>query len=80
VHVITGDAALGVPEDAPYDRAIITIGSLDIPPAWFSQLKLGGLLRRGGIGDVISVRDTMMNLVRRRCRWPGDLHARALHG
>ena len=44
VHVATGDAALGVPEDAPYDRAIITIGSLDIPPAWFSQLKPGGRL------------------------------------
>jgi protein-L-isoaspartate(D-aspartate) O-methyltransferase len=44
VHVATGDAALGVPENAPYDRAIITIGSLDIPPAWFSQLKAGGRL------------------------------------
>ena len=44
VHVATGDAALGVPEDAPYDRAIITIGSLDIPPAWFSQLKPDGRL------------------------------------
>lgn len=32
-RVATGDAALGVPEDAPYDRAIMTIGSLDIPPA-----------------------------------------------
>src|ERR1700722_7448721 len=32
VHVATGDAGLGVPENAPYDRAIITIGSLDVPP------------------------------------------------
>jgi protein-L-isoaspartate(D-aspartate) O-methyltransferase len=44
VHVAIGDAGLGVPENAPYDRAIITIGSLDIPPAWFSQLKPGGRL------------------------------------
>ncbi len=44
VHVATGDAGLGVPENAPYDRAIITIGSLDIPPAWFGQLKPGGRL------------------------------------
>jgi protein-L-isoaspartate(D-aspartate) O-methyltransferase len=44
VHVATGDASLGVPENAPYDRAIITIGSLDIPPAWFGQLKPGGRL------------------------------------
>lgn len=42
VHVATGGAALGVPENAPYDRAVITIGSLDIPPAWISQLKPGG--------------------------------------
>lgn len=42
VHVVTGDAALGIPQDAPYDRAIVTIGSLDIPPAWVSQLRPGG--------------------------------------
>jgi hypothetical protein len=30
VNVATGDAGLGVPENAPYDRAIVTIGSLDI--------------------------------------------------
>ena len=44
VHVATGDAALGVPENAPYDRVIITIGSFDIPPAWFGQLRPGGRL------------------------------------
>jgi protein-L-isoaspartate(D-aspartate) O-methyltransferase len=44
VHVVTGDASLGVPENAPYDRVIITIGSLDIPPAWFGQLRPGGRL------------------------------------
>jgi protein-L-isoaspartate(D-aspartate) O-methyltransferase len=44
VRVATGDAALGVPQDAPYDRAIVTIGSLDIPPAWFGQMRPGGRL------------------------------------
>src|SRR5580692_1716864 len=44
VRVATGDAAHGVPEDAPYDRVIVTIGSLDVPPAWFDQLKPGGRL------------------------------------
>lgn len=44
VHVATGDAGLGVPDKAPYDRAIVTIGSLDIPPAWFGQLRPGGRL------------------------------------
>jgi protein-L-isoaspartate(D-aspartate) O-methyltransferase len=44
VRVDTGDAGLGVPENAPYDRAVITIGSLDVPPAWFGQLRPGGRL------------------------------------
>jgi protein-L-isoaspartate(D-aspartate) O-methyltransferase len=44
VHVATADAGLGVPDNAPYDRAIVTIGSLDVPPAWFGQLRLGGRL------------------------------------
>ena len=44
VRVATGDAALGVPESASYDRAIVTIGSLDVPPAWFGQLRPGGRL------------------------------------
>lgn len=44
VHVSTGDAGEGIPEHAPYDRAIITIGSLDIPPAWFAQLTPGARL------------------------------------
>jgi len=44
VRVATGDAGLGVPDNAPYDRAIVTIGSLDVPPAWFAQLKPGGRL------------------------------------
>ena len=44
VRVATGDAGLGVPDNAPYDRAIVTIGSLDVPPAWFGQLKPGGRL------------------------------------
>jgi protein-L-isoaspartate(D-aspartate) O-methyltransferase len=44
LHVATGDAGLGVPENAPYDRAVITIGSLDIPPAWFGQIRPGGRL------------------------------------
>jgi protein-L-isoaspartate(D-aspartate) O-methyltransferase len=44
VHVATGDAGLGVPDNAPYDRAIVTIGSLDVPPAWFGQLRPGGRL------------------------------------
>ncbi|MGH9206281.1 MAG: hypothetical protein ACRD1G_06955, partial [Acidimicrobiales bacterium] len=32
----------GVPERAPYDRIIVTVGAWDIPPAWVEQLATGG--------------------------------------
>ena len=38
VEVICGDGAVGHPESAPYDRAIITAGAWDIPAAWWDQL------------------------------------------
>ncbi|MBU8857698.1 MULTISPECIES: methyltransferase, FxLD system [unclassified Micromonospora] len=38
VEVICGDGALGHPESAPYDRAIITAGAWDITAAWWDQL------------------------------------------
>ena len=44
VTVATGDGALGYPDDAPYDRIILTVGSWDIQPAWWHQLAPGGRL------------------------------------
>lgn len=44
VKVVLADAEHGVPAGAPYDRIIITAGAWDIPPAWISQLRLGGQL------------------------------------
>ncbi|WNV83035.1 methyltransferase, FxLD system [Umezawaea sp. Da 62-37] len=44
VHVITGDGALGDPENGPFDRIIVTVGPWDLPPAWFDQLAPGGRL------------------------------------
>jgi protein-L-isoaspartate(D-aspartate) O-methyltransferase len=40
----TGDGALGYPAGAPYDRIVLTVGSWDIQPAWWSQLVPGGRL------------------------------------
>lgn len=42
VNVVLADAENGVPEHAPYDRIIVTVGAWDIPPAWVEQLAPGG--------------------------------------
>jgi len=44
VNVVLADAENGVPEYAPYDRILVTVGAWDIPPAWIEQLTDGGLL------------------------------------
>ena len=42
VNVVLADAEGGVPEHAPYDRVIVTVGAWDIPPAWIDQLSEDG--------------------------------------
>lgn len=44
VRVITGDGALGHPENAPFDRIVTTVGSPEIFRTWVDQLKEGGTL------------------------------------
>ncbi|WP_285702162.1 methyltransferase, FxLD system [Actinomadura sp. NBRC 104412] len=44
VNVLLADAEGGVPEHAPYDRIIVTVGAWDIPPAWTEQLAEDGRL------------------------------------
>ena len=44
VRVITGDASLGHPGDAPYDRIIVTAATPRIDPALAAQLSADGLL------------------------------------
>lgn len=44
VRVLTGDGADAAPDDAPFDRSIITVGAWDLPPAWWDQLAPGGRL------------------------------------
>ncbi|MEV1179505.1 methyltransferase domain-containing protein, partial [Nonomuraea sp. NPDC049784] len=44
VQVVHGDGATGHPENAPYDRIIVTAGAWDVPPAWREQLAPGGRL------------------------------------
>ncbi|WP_432010674.1 methyltransferase, FxLD system [Streptomyces cucumeris] len=44
VRVLTADASGGVPEYAPFDATVVTVGAWDIPPAWREQLTEGGRL------------------------------------
>lgn len=44
VQVITCDGALGDPDNAPYDRIIVTVDAWDLPAAWRDQLVPNGRL------------------------------------
>lgn len=44
VGVICGDGGFGAPEQAPFDRVIVTAGAWDIAPAWLDQLAQAGRL------------------------------------
>jgi protein-L-isoaspartate(D-aspartate) O-methyltransferase len=42
VKAVCADGGYGYPEDAPYDRIILTVGAPDITPAWWNQLNPDG--------------------------------------
>jgi protein-L-isoaspartate(D-aspartate) O-methyltransferase len=44
VSLRVGDGSLGWPEEAPFDRIIITAGSDECPPRLWEQLREGGVL------------------------------------
>jgi len=44
VELRHGDGRLGCPEEAPFDRILVTAASLDLEPAWLEQLADNGLL------------------------------------
>jgi protein-L-isoaspartate(D-aspartate) O-methyltransferase len=44
VTLVVGDGTLGWPENAPYDRIIVTAAAAKLPDALFAQLREGGIL------------------------------------
>jgi protein-L-isoaspartate(D-aspartate) O-methyltransferase len=44
VKLVVGDGTLGSPEDAPFDRILITAATPEIPKTLLAQLKDGGLM------------------------------------
>lgn len=44
VHVRHGNGYLGWPEQAPFDRIMVTAAPREVPPALVEQLKVGGIM------------------------------------
>ena len=44
VKLFHGDGYLGLPEEAPFDKIIVTAGALDIPKPLIDQLSVGGTM------------------------------------
>ncbi|MDT0347024.1 methyltransferase, FxLD system [Streptomyces litchfieldiae] len=42
VHALVTDGAQGEPENAPYDRIVVTVEAADLAPAWVEQLTESG--------------------------------------
>jgi len=72
VDVVLADAEFGFPEQAPYDRILVTVGAWDIPPAWVDQLTEGGLLlvplQLRGLSRVITFERVGASLLSRASR------------
>jgi protein-L-isoaspartate(D-aspartate) O-methyltransferase len=44
VSIYVGDGSLGWPDEAPYDRILVTAAAPEVPPPLVKQLTIGGLL------------------------------------
>ncbi|MEM6440035.1 MAG: protein-L-isoaspartate(D-aspartate) O-methyltransferase [Pseudomonadota bacterium] len=44
VAIVSGDGAAGLPEQAPFDRIIVTAAAEDVPPPLLDQLRPGGVM------------------------------------
>jgi protein-L-isoaspartate(D-aspartate) O-methyltransferase len=71
VMLLTGNGALGWPEEAPFDAIIVTAAGTDIPPALVEQLRPGGRMvlpvgPRYGDQDLVLVTKSETGEVTRR--------------
>jgi protein-L-isoaspartate(D-aspartate) O-methyltransferase len=69
IKVLTRDGFLGVPEEAPFDRIVATVGLFDISPHWADQLSPDGEMLlpvyQGGAAPLLRVRKEHGSLVGR---------------
>lgn len=60
VHVRAGNGYLGWPEEAPFDRIMVTAAPEEIPPALVEQLKVGGRM-----AIPVGTREQQLRILRR---------------
>jgi methyltransferase of FxLD system len=66
VKVVEGDGAQGAPNEAPFDRILLTTGTWEVFPAWLEQLAPGGRLLAPLIfGSADSGACVVVNLIRK---------------
>jgi protein-L-isoaspartate(D-aspartate) O-methyltransferase len=62
VHLVVGDGYGGVPDGAPFDRVVATVGCVDLAPAWLAELDPGGFclvpLLHGGMHPLMRAEPT----------------------
>jgi protein-L-isoaspartate(D-aspartate) O-methyltransferase len=74
VQVVCTDGGYGYADAAPFDRIILTVGALDITPAWWDQLKPYGrlvlpLMLKGSMKSIAfeKVRDHLASISVKEC-------------
>lgn len=70
-HLTCGDGSLGLPEQAPFDKILVTAGSPNIPRTLLRQLRIGGAL-------VIPVGDAQVQRMMRVVRESQDEFSREI--
>jgi protein-L-isoaspartate(D-aspartate) O-methyltransferase len=70
-HLVCGDGSLGLPEQAPFDKILVTAGSPNIPRPLLRQLRIGGAL-------VIPVGDAQVQRMMRVVRESEDEFSREI--
>jgi protein-L-isoaspartate(D-aspartate) O-methyltransferase len=74
VKVLTGDGLRGMPDNAPYDRIIVTAAAEAIPEALVSQLADGGVMvlplgPHGGAQRIVKLTKTREGVARQDLIW-----------
>lgn len=61
VELLVGDGSLGCPQQAPFDRILVTAAAAEVPPALFDQLAEGGIL----VGPFGGPREQVLQAIRK---------------